>query len=101
MGLGIAVLLLHYPNGAPTGASWPARRDNTADHLEALHAWFEQEVGRPWLPAIYVGWSMGGSVVIEAGARSLQRASAHIRGVATVATGHRNVKIDAPRKIVS
>jgi len=99
--IGIAVVLLHYPNGAPTGVSWSAKRDNTADHLEALAAWFKKEVGRPELPTIYVGWSMGGSVVIEAGARSVRSKSLHIRGVATVATGHKHVRAEAPGTIVS
>lgn len=99
--VGIAVILLHYPDGEPIGAGWPAKRDNTADQLEALAAWFKKEVGRLDLPTIYVGWSMGGSVVIEAGARSVRSKTSHIRGVATVATGHKNVKSDAPRTIVS
>lgn len=94
--LGIAVLLLHYPDGHP-GHPLQGGIPRTVAHAEALIEWALGFAGDPRLPLAFIGWSMGGAVVIDAAANMLRRQEkADIRGVATIAS-MKEVCQDSPK----
>jgi alpha-beta hydrolase superfamily lysophospholipase len=95
---GIAVLLAHYPSGAPLHLL-KGGIEQTIEHVEALLTWARNQLGDPRVPVAMVGWSMGGAVVIEAGARAMTQASVNLRGVATIAS-MKEVSADSPRILV-
>jgi alpha-beta hydrolase superfamily lysophospholipase len=95
---GVAVLLAHYPSGAPL-SPLKGGIEQTVEHVEALLAWAREYVGNPQVPVAMVGWSMGGAVVIEVGARAVRNGTVNLLGVATIAS-MKEVSIDSPRILV-
>lgn len=82
---GITVLLMHYADGEP-GGTRQTRVPRTAYQMETLTYWYQAHVHWASIPTILIGWSMGGAVVIEAGARMVHGKRANIYGVATIAS---------------
>jgi hypothetical protein len=113
---GLAVLLVHYKR------PWPVGVARGGDQMNALAAWFAAKAGRPGLAAVYIGWSRGGAVAIEAAtkakakhARSARRiakraqktqcvplapvAAVDIRGVATIASQTGQIQRTSPKQL--
>mmetsp|Transcript_90035 Transcript_90035/g.159446 ORF Transcript_90035/g.159446 Transcript_90035/m.159446 type:complete len:766 (-) Transcript_90035:90-2387(-) len=95
---GIAVLLVHYPDGEP-GGDRHTRVSRISDHLQTLTAWYQARVQWTKIPTIFIGWSMGGAVVIEAAARTIHAKRASICGVATIASQTAGILQTSPHLI--
>jgi alpha-beta hydrolase superfamily lysophospholipase len=83
---GIAVLLLHYPEGNPGAPPLQGGISKTVEHAERLIEWFGTHVGSKVVPIALVGWSMGGAVAIEVAANGIRMKNMNIKGVGTIAS---------------